>query len=102
MESTNTECHGRYNYTLAPLSHCATTFRASHPRTPSPLLAPKGLSMLERSSALLLLMFAGCATNPVSGKSELSLVSESQETQMGQQGAKEAIAAYGLVDDPAL
>jgi len=47
-------------------------------------------------------MFAGCATNPVSGKSELSLVSESQETQMGQQGAKEAIAAYGLVDDPAL
>lgn len=58
--------------------------------------------MLERSSALLLLMFAGCATNPVSGKSELSLVSESQEIQMGQQGAKEAIAAYGLVDDPAL
>lgn len=58
--------------------------------------------MLKRSSALVLLVVAGCATNPVTGKSELSLVSESQEIRMGQQGAEEAKAAYGLVDDSAL
>ncbi len=58
--------------------------------------------MLKRSSALVFLLLAGCATNPVSGKSELSLVSESQEIQMGQQGAEEAKATYGLVDNPAL
>lgn len=58
--------------------------------------------MLKRSSALVLLLFAGCATNPVSGKSELALVSEAQEIQMGQQGAQDAKATYGLVDNPAL
>src|SRR4029453_1471540 len=31
------------------------------------------------------LELAGCATNPVTGKSELHLVSEAQEIQMGQQ-----------------
>ena len=58
--------------------------------------------MFKRSFALALLLLAGCATNPVTGKSEISLVSEQQEIQMGQQGAEEAKAAYGLVDDPAL
>ena len=32
----------------------------------------------------LSLMVAACATNPVTGKRELSLVSEQQEIQMGQ------------------
>ena len=58
--------------------------------------------MLKRSSALVLLLLAGCATNPVSGKSELALVSEAQEIQMGQQGAEQAKAAYGLVANTAL
>ena len=58
--------------------------------------------MFKRSFVLVPLLLAGCATNPVTGKSELSLVSEEQEIQMGQQGAEEAKAAYGLVDDPAL
>lgn len=58
--------------------------------------------MLRQSSALALLLLAGCATNPVTGKSELALVSESQEIQMGQQAAEEAKAAYGLVDNAAL
>ena len=58
--------------------------------------------MRKRSSTLVLLLLAGCATNPATGKSELSLVSQSQEIQMGQQGAQEAKAAYGLVDNPAL
>jgi predicted Zn-dependent protease len=58
--------------------------------------------MFKRSFVLVPLLLAGCATNPVTGKTELSLVSEEQEIQMGQQGAEEAKAAYGLVDDPAL
>ncbi len=49
-----------------------------------------------------LLLLAACATNPVTGKSELALVSEAQEIQMGQQAAEEAKAAYGVVDDAAL
>jgi predicted Zn-dependent protease len=40
-----------------------------------------------------------CARNPVTGKSELSLVSESQEIQMGQQGAKEVAQTIGFYND---
>jgi predicted Zn-dependent protease len=43
-----------------------------------------------------------CATNPVTGKRELSFVSESDEIAMGQEGAKQVIAAIGLVPDSAL
>jgi predicted Zn-dependent protease len=41
----------------------------------------------------------GCARNPVTGKSELSLVSESQEIQMGQEGAKEVAQTIGFYND---
>jgi predicted Zn-dependent protease len=41
----------------------------------------------------------GCARNPVTGKSELSLVSESQEIQMGQQAAKEVEQTIGYYKD---
>src|ERR671920_1170756 len=44
----------------------------------------------------------GCARNPVTGKSELSPVSEAQEIQMGQQGAKEVEQSIGIYKDPAL
>jgi predicted Zn-dependent protease len=37
-----------------------------------------------------------CATNPVTGKRELALVSESQEIDMGRQGAAEVVASIGL------
>jgi predicted Zn-dependent protease len=40
-----------------------------------------------------------CATNPVTGRSELSLVSESQEISMGQQAKQEVAASIGLYDD---
>ena len=42
---------------------------------------------------------AACATNPVTGRSELSLVSESQEISMGQQAKQEVAATIGLYDD---
>jgi predicted Zn-dependent protease len=41
----------------------------------------------------------GCATNPVTGRSELSLVSESQEISMGQQAAAEVAQSIGLYND---
>ncbi len=44
----------------------------------------------------------GCARNPVTGKSELSLVSEAQEIQMGQQGAKEVEQSIGFYKDAAV
>jgi len=44
--------------------------------------------------------FAGCATNPVTGKSQLSLVSESQEIQMGKEAAQQTIQQIGVIDNP--
>ena len=49
-----------------------------------------------------LLFVAACATNPVTGKKELSLVSESQEVQMGLQAAKEASDQMGVYPDSQL
>ena len=43
-----------------------------------------------------------CARNPVTGKSELSLVSESQEIQMGQEAAKEVAQTIGIYNDQKL
>jgi len=48
------------------------------------------------------LVFGSCATNPVTGKKQLSLVSESQEIAMGQEADKEVAAAYGLYPDAGL
>src|SRR3954470_8840091 len=47
-------------------------------------------------------VLAGCATNPVTGQRQISLVSQSQEIQMGQQGAAEVEQSIGLVDNNAL
>jgi len=48
------------------------------------------------------LTLAGCATNPVTGKSELSLISESDEIALGQQGKQDVARTIGLVNDQAL
>ncbi len=45
---------------------------------------------------------AGCAVNPVSGQSELSLLSEQQEITIGRQEHPKIIDAYGVYDDPRL
>ena len=44
----------------------------------------------------------GCATNPVTGRRELSLVSSGQELKLGQQGYPAVIGEYGQYDDAAL
>ncbi|OLC82131.1 MAG: hypothetical protein AUH72_07730 [Acidobacteria bacterium 13_1_40CM_4_65_8] len=47
-------------------------------------------------------MVAGCATNPVTGKRELSLMSEAQEIQIGQQQDVEVRKEMGVYNDRAL
>ncbi|HET9328522.1 MAG TPA: M48 family metalloprotease [Candidatus Eisenbacteria bacterium] len=47
-------------------------------------------------------LLAGCAKNPVTGKSELSLVSGAQEAQMGKEGYNAVIQEYGIYEDPKL
>lgn len=44
----------------------------------------------------------GCAVNPATGRTQLMLVSESQEIAMGQQADPEISAMFGIYDDPGL
>jgi predicted Zn-dependent protease len=53
-------------------------------------------------AAILVLPVASCATNPVTGESELALISEEQEIQMGRQADEQVVASMGLVEDEAL
>ncbi|MEO5510509.1 MAG: M48 family metalloprotease [Longimicrobiales bacterium] len=59
-------------------------------------------TMLLSAVVVLAQSAAGCATNPVTGQRQISLVSQSQEIQMGQQGAAEVEQSIGLVEDNAL
>ena len=45
--------------------------------------------------ACIALVGCGCATNPVTGKRELNLVSSSQEEGIGREGFKAMVAEYG-------
>lgn len=62
----------------------------------------------SRSLALVALAAAGavataaCARNPVTGKRQLTLVSEEQEIQLGQQSAKEVVQQMPVVKDDKL
>lgn len=47
-------------------------------------------------------LLAACATNPVTGRREFSLISESQEIEMGRSAAQEVRQSMGLVPDSAL
>ena len=50
---------------------------------------------------LLAVATVACATNPVTGKSELSLVSESQEIEIGRQEAQKTVQSIGEYDNAA-
>jgi predicted Zn-dependent protease len=54
---------------------------------------------MRRAVLLLLAFVAGCATNPVSGKREITLVSEAQEIAMGQQADADVRREMGIYDD---
>ena len=48
------------------------------------------------------LLLAACATNPVTGRREISLVSPERELEIGREGHQAIVHEYGLYDDPAL
>lgn len=50
----------------------------------------------------VVLLLASCARNPVTGKREISLMSEGQEKNIGAQSDPAIIAEYGLYEDPKL
>lgn len=52
--------------------------------------------------ALSSMLVVACATNPATGKRELSLMSEAQEVQLGQEMDVQVRNEMGLYDDPAL
>lgn len=60
--------------------------------------------MFKRTFFIVFLAFlaVSCAVNPVTGKKELSLISEAQEIELGKQTDKEVAAQFGLYDDLAL
>jgi predicted Zn-dependent protease len=51
---------------------------------------------------LLFILFTSCAVNPVTGKKELSFMSEKQEIALGQQSDPQIIASMGLYEDDQL
>jgi predicted Zn-dependent protease len=63
--------------------------------------------MIDRHAARaiglgLLVLAAGCAVNPVSGRPEFTLVSEAKEREIGEEESKKVAAEMGLYEDPAL
>ncbi|MDH7512424.1 MAG: M48 family metalloprotease [Clostridiales bacterium] len=52
--------------------------------------------------SIALLSALGCAVNPVTGKKELSLISNEQEVALGQQTDGEIRQQFGVYDDPSL
>jgi len=50
----------------------------------------------------LLLWILSCATNPVTGKQELMLLSESDEIKLGQETDLQVVREYGIYEDPKL
>ena len=58
--------------------------------------------MLTVATLALVHTLVACATNPVTGKKEISLMSEAQEIAIGQQADAEVRREMGVYDDPAL
>ena len=53
-------------------------------------------------ACLMALVAIACAVNPVTGRRELSLLSESDEIELGRQNDEQIVAQLGLYDDPEL
>lgn len=61
-----------------------------------------GIAALLGCTAAVMLFAAACATNPVTGRRELSLMSESQEVQIGQEQDAQVRKEMGVYSDRAL
>ena len=64
--------------------------------------APRAAGVLALSLFLLFSQALGCATNPVSGKRQVILMSEEEEKRIDAEAARQVEAQIGLVDDPEL
>jgi len=64
--------------------------------------APFQFLVLLLTLASGLVAAGGCATNPVTGRSQLALISEQQEIALGKQSHQEILATMGTYDDPEL
>jgi predicted Zn-dependent protease len=53
-------------------------------------------------SAAAMLFSVGCATNPATGKKQISLIGEQQEIAIGEQAQEEVEVAFGFYDSPGL
>lgn len=53
-------------------------------------------------AAVIAILGTGCATNPVSGRTELTLVSTKQEKKIGEEEARKVAEQMGLLDDARL
>ena len=62
----------------------------------------RGRARACAAAALAGVLAAGCATNPVTGRRQLALISEAQEIQLGQQTSREVAQQLGLVENEAL
>ncbi|MCC7053277.1 MAG: M48 family metalloprotease [Gemmatimonadaceae bacterium] len=67
-----------------------------------PLSAAPRLARRLALGAALSVAATGCATNPATGRRELSLIPQGQEIAMGQEGAKAAAAQMGIYPDSGL
>ncbi|HEX6209967.1 MAG TPA: M48 family metalloprotease [Methylomirabilota bacterium] len=91
-----------------PVSRDTLRGRASRRTGPGPptmtSIHPRRRNALRRtaSAALLLSVLTSCATNPVTGERELSLMSEEQEIAIGRETDAQVREEMGLYDDPAL
>ncbi|HEX2164886.1 MAG TPA: M48 family metalloprotease [Thermoanaerobaculia bacterium] len=54
------------------------------------------------AALVVALAAAACATNPVTGRQQLALISEQQEIQLGRQTDQQVVQQLGLVDDAEL
>jgi predicted Zn-dependent protease len=62
----------------------------------------RGRARACAAAAVLCALAAGCATNPVTGRRQLALISEAQEIQLGQQASQQVAQQLGLVENQAL
>jgi predicted Zn-dependent protease len=76
-----------------------TTDSRRRPRASQPRALLHAVALFAFAAAAL---SGGCAVNPVTGKRDFILMTESQEKALGKQADEQIVAQYGLVDDPSL
>ena len=67
-------------------------------------MRPRSAILSARVAALacMVALVVACATNPVTGKRQLALVSEAQEIEMGRQAAQQVAQTLGFIEDDEL